>query len=290
MNGHNPAEIFTIEGNTDSKAIIPSAFEKPPTINYDGDEPILEMYISTSEPISEYVVKYVTKGPVPPKTDSQLLAIANDSLQHATESLTSKQTTSMYIRMACDQELCIFETSMINMHLPLCMTNTRVKRVNHHTNKRLSKQYMKTKEDVFESNDIDKFNERFSISSKFELSFKTELTMRQFFDYFNIFKRNGTLCISKRNPIRQGLYEGIGLRPQQNLSSANPKEKDRYGWFCKAMCLWHLKWNTIDDNILFSEDKEETYTFWTNLFETKFPNGAGLEDVYKGYTRHYLER
>ena len=296
FNGCNIFEVLLSMGNVDTKAIVPSTFARPPKFEFLDDERKVEMrfYISDGSPEPEYICKYSTKGPVPPKNDAQLLLEISGDLQDG-EKFGKQDIRKMHVRLAMNQSMPVWQCSGINVGLPLQITNMKFTGISVN-NKYHCLDKEKESTEIVKLRHIDKFDKRNEkdlvkygrLTKEQKDVIPQSMSMHTFFDMFNPKMANGKLTISKRGVrANNGDLYTVGLRPHTSLQSFNPA-KSTYWRTCRSMCLWHKKYDQIHaiDN-QFEGNDEAAAKFWCEEFKTHFPGGKGLEKAFRGFFNKY---
>ena len=290
MNGHSPHEILLTLGNVDFKVIPPMSFARAPEIEFDLErrQIIIRFFSPNGDPVEEYVLKYVTKCGVPPATDRKLLALVTDGLR-AAQKVTAGHAHEMYVKSACDQEHCIFETVQINLGLPLFVTNMEIQNVSLSNTHLLKSRYDKSTDDaLLKENQIDKFNRRFLINAKLARDIKEKISLRDFFTSFEFDTVKGKDVIKLRSRFKHGFKKlvAVNATPLLSYSDSNPDNRRRYAYFCKVLYLWYVPCRTIDLPLFDRDRKEEEDCYWIQKFNDAFENGEGLFKIFENCIQH----
>ena len=290
FNGADSFCILNSLGNCDTKAMVPSQLQKCPKVEICPDGPKLHFYIAEVDAV-EYVIKYTCKGPVPIKTNKEILTLVTGKLD-STQHFTEKHVRSMYCQTAIQETVCLYSAQHSNLGLPLFLRNTRSTSVNYLGKKKLRKSRPDENpadNPLFKTTNIEVFDRRNEDKKGIVEKLKKRLTLKQFYDWCNAYiNTSGKLVISRRKRLTKKYYHAICMVPKFVKAWANPKHK-LYWMHCRQMCLRSYPWENISMEVpkFNPEQDEDMKKFWIDLYKLGFPQGKGLESFAYGWFVKY---
>ena len=189
FNGSDPLKVLNVLGNCDDKAIIPPAFMKPPKIRWENGVPILKFHEGTGISQQEYLLKYMLKDILPPKTNIELLQLAMETLGDD-EFIDNGTLRRAYCKVGTEQTVSLLNACHVNLGLPLVFRDTRCTDVNVKGISTLTRNYNPGEHGQYGycSSKVRAFDNRFNVDAKTVLNrntFTKDMSMNEFFELYN---------------------------------------------------------------------------------------------------------
>ena len=300
FNGADPFLILLVLGNADTKALVQPAFTRKPKFVFSETDfnATMTLYISPGDSAVEYIIKYMGKAPIRTKTNKEIYMNVSKKMEHA---ITESGVYQCYTQAAIQGSTSLLSAQHINLNLPLVQRDTQCKSINVTGRKSLKVMKDAESDDYLNESRIDEFEARLNNLSPYtsvdQIELQGEMSMREFFDKYSVSWDKQKRLIVRQNKRLRTNRDGTEitmttrLTPHTTMIQANPN-RDTYGMFCKKMCLWAKRYDSIRRNVpSFSKNEEaEENIYWIQQFNTEFPNGEGLETTFKAYVQHYAKK
>ena len=289
FNGCDEMKVLTVLGNSDDKALVPPSFMRPPKIKWEKGILSLELFTSNGVDHIEYILKYMLKDPVPPKTNVQLMTLGMETLTD-NDPIDGRTIRRAYQKVATLQSVTLLNANHVNKDLPLVIRNTRSFDVNVKGALTLKQNYNENLHGEFGycSSKIKQFDGRFEcINQNLAQHFQQNgISMREYFEKYNVYPRyvnhEQKYHLTSRRLIdpQNQIYCATRSTPHLSLSSVNPRSR-HYSDTCKHIVLYYKTfYGRISEEIPIFEDEEQEVQYWIEELQLNFPEWNGFPDPF----------
>ena len=223
---------------------------------------------------------------------------------------------SMYNQAASESTVCLFMAMHLCAGLPITLQNYTLSRYNILGRKTITRKAASRPpgtSQLYAATCVEQFDrrkdyvtlpkDRTRLKARNIDIIENNLTMRTFLDLYKVRDERGKgerLCL-RRRWTADHLYNAIQIVPHTNMSEANPKNRSRFGNFCKKMVILSGKYAKIAETIQnelqtfiptdtnITDPKEVEAEYFIQKFYQLFPppNFEGIEPSYKSNAQHY---